>query len=192
MTEPDPKVTPAEPDDLADKLSFALRHEGRKSQHDSDKLNADIVARRLVRHLDRAGYVVMKKPPLGPMLVKRVLRIDRQTVIAYVAPISMRIVGPFALVTIAAETLQRPEPEGVPIASMRRIVVGDRRRGDAVPREAEGAERLDSKLVVSALSPALQRVPGPPGERLSGIGGERWHRHRPNRETWNSQRSRLS
>ena len=63
MTEPDPKLTPAEPDDLADTLSFALRHEGRKSQHDSDKLNADIVAQRLVRHLDRAGYVVMKKPP---------------------------------------------------------------------------------------------------------------------------------
>ena len=65
MTEPDPKLTLATPDDLADTLSFALRHEGRKSQHDSDKLNADIVAQRLVRHLDRAGYVVMKKPPLG-------------------------------------------------------------------------------------------------------------------------------
>ena len=48
MTEPDPKLTLATPDDLADTLSFALRHEGRKSQHDSDKLNADIVAQRLV------------------------------------------------------------------------------------------------------------------------------------------------
>jgi hypothetical protein len=65
MTEPDPKLTPATPDDLASALSFALRFEGRKSQHDSDRLNADIVAKRLVRHLDRAGYVVMKKPPLG-------------------------------------------------------------------------------------------------------------------------------
>ena len=65
MTEPDPKLTVAQPDDVADTLSFALRHEGRKSQHDSDKLNADIVAKRLVRHLDRAGYVVMKKSPLG-------------------------------------------------------------------------------------------------------------------------------
>jgi hypothetical protein len=36
-----------------------------KSQHDSDRLNADIVAKRLVRYLDKAGYVVMKKPPLG-------------------------------------------------------------------------------------------------------------------------------
>jgi hypothetical protein len=65
MTEPDPKLTPAAPDDLADVLSFALRHEGRKSQHDSDRLNADIVAKRLVRHLDIAGYVVMRKPALG-------------------------------------------------------------------------------------------------------------------------------
>jgi hypothetical protein len=44
MTEPDPKLTLAEPDDLADSLSFALRFEGRKSQHDSDRLNADIEA----------------------------------------------------------------------------------------------------------------------------------------------------
>jgi hypothetical protein len=65
VTEQDPKLTVTEPDDLADTLSFALRHEGRKSQHDSVKLNAYIVAKRLVRHLDRAGYVVMKKPPLG-------------------------------------------------------------------------------------------------------------------------------
>jgi hypothetical protein len=46
MTEPDQKLTLATPDDLADSLSFALRFEGRKSQHDSDRLNADIVAKR--------------------------------------------------------------------------------------------------------------------------------------------------
>jgi hypothetical protein len=68
MTEPEQKLTPTQPDDLADTLSFALRHEGRKSQHDSDKLNADIVAQRLVRYVDKAGYVVMKKPPLGATL----------------------------------------------------------------------------------------------------------------------------
>jgi hypothetical protein len=54
------KLTPATPEDLAESLSFALRFEGRKSQHDSDRLNADIVAKRLVRYLDKAGYVVMK------------------------------------------------------------------------------------------------------------------------------------
>jgi hypothetical protein len=65
MTKPEQKLTLAEPDDLANSLSFALRFEGRKSKHDSDRLNADIVAQRLVRYLDKAGYVVMKKPPLG-------------------------------------------------------------------------------------------------------------------------------
>jgi hypothetical protein len=59
MTEPDPKLTPAAPEALAESLSYALRFEGRKSQHDSDRLNADIVAKRLVRYLDKAGYVVM-------------------------------------------------------------------------------------------------------------------------------------
>jgi hypothetical protein len=65
MTEQEQKLTLATADDLAQSLSFALRFEGRKSQHDSDRLNADIVAKRLVRYLDKAGYVVMKKPPLG-------------------------------------------------------------------------------------------------------------------------------
>jgi hypothetical protein len=55
----------AQPDDLADALSFALRHEGRKSQHDSDRLNADIVAKRWSGTWTERGYVVMKKPPLG-------------------------------------------------------------------------------------------------------------------------------
>jgi len=32
MTEPDPKLTLATPDDLANSLSFALRFDGRKSQ----------------------------------------------------------------------------------------------------------------------------------------------------------------
>jgi hypothetical protein len=65
MTEPDPKLIPAEPHDLAQTLSFALRFEGKKRYTDTDRFAADIIADRLVRHLDRAGYVVMKKPPLG-------------------------------------------------------------------------------------------------------------------------------
>jgi hypothetical protein len=65
MSEPEQKLTPAQPDDLADALSFALRHEGRKSQHDSDRLNADIVAKRWSGTWTERGYVVMRKPPLG-------------------------------------------------------------------------------------------------------------------------------
>jgi hypothetical protein len=64
MTEPDPKLPLDDPNDLSDTISFALRFEGKKRYHDSDRFAADIVADRLVRHLDRAGYVVMKKPPL--------------------------------------------------------------------------------------------------------------------------------
>jgi hypothetical protein len=62
---PDEKLTPADPEDLARGLSFALKFEGKKRWHDADALVADVVARRLVRYLDRAGYVVMKRPPLG-------------------------------------------------------------------------------------------------------------------------------
>jgi hypothetical protein len=59
------KLTPADPDELASALAFALKFEGRKRQHDSDVFMADIAAKRLVRYLERARYVVMKRPPLG-------------------------------------------------------------------------------------------------------------------------------
>lgn len=57
MTEPDPKLTIADPKDLSDTLSSALRFEGKRRYNDSDRLNADIVAKRLVRYLDKAGYM---------------------------------------------------------------------------------------------------------------------------------------
>ena len=56
-------LSPASPDDLADALAFALRFDGHKRKHDAGEFMAAIVARRLVEHLDRAGFVVMKKPP---------------------------------------------------------------------------------------------------------------------------------
>ena len=65
MPDPDEKLTPADPEDLAAGLAFALKFEGRKRWHDADAFMADIVAKRLVRYLERAGYVVMKRPPLG-------------------------------------------------------------------------------------------------------------------------------
>ena len=65
MPDPDEKLTPADSDDLAAALAFALRFEGRKRQHDADAFMADIVAKRLVRYLERALYVVMKRPLLG-------------------------------------------------------------------------------------------------------------------------------
>ncbi len=43
--------------------AFALRFHGRKRTHNADELMAEIVARRLVEHLERAGFVVMKRSP---------------------------------------------------------------------------------------------------------------------------------
>ena len=58
-------LTPATPEDLADALAFALRYSGRKRTHDAGEMMAAIMAKRLVEHLERSGFVVMKKPPIG-------------------------------------------------------------------------------------------------------------------------------
>jgi hypothetical protein len=56
-------LTPTDPTDLANALAFALRFQGRKRFHNADEIMAEIVAKRLVDHLERAGFVIMKKPP---------------------------------------------------------------------------------------------------------------------------------
>jgi hypothetical protein len=65
MPDADKTLTPAEPRDLAEAIAFALRFEGRKRVHQADEYMASIAAERVVRYLERAGFVVMKKPPLG-------------------------------------------------------------------------------------------------------------------------------
>jgi hypothetical protein len=52
------KLTPADPSDLANALAFALGFRGRKRVHNAD----EIMAERLVEHLERSGFVVMKRP----------------------------------------------------------------------------------------------------------------------------------
>jgi hypothetical protein len=61
----DEELTPADPQDLVDSIAFALRFSGRKRVHDADAFMGKIAADRIVRHLEKARYVVMKKPPLG-------------------------------------------------------------------------------------------------------------------------------
>ncbi|MGA3398310.1 MAG: hypothetical protein ABSC95_03740 [Acetobacteraceae bacterium] len=56
------RLRPATPDEIAETLSFALRYEGRKRVHHADDVMARITADRLLRHLERSGFVVMKKP----------------------------------------------------------------------------------------------------------------------------------
>ena len=53
----------ADPRDPADEVAFPLRFEGRKRVHNADEYRASIAAERVVRHLERAGFVMMKKPP---------------------------------------------------------------------------------------------------------------------------------
>jgi hypothetical protein len=59
------KLTPADPQDLADAVAFALRFEGRKRVHTADEYMAAIAAERVVRHLERAGFVILKRPAIG-------------------------------------------------------------------------------------------------------------------------------
>lgn len=54
---------PASADEIATALSFALRYQGRKRVFDADDAMARITAERLVQHLERAGFVIMKAAP---------------------------------------------------------------------------------------------------------------------------------
>jgi hypothetical protein len=80
--------------------------------------------------------------------------VDRQAVVANVATITTRIVGPFCFVAVEAQTLQRSEAEEIPVAAMRRVVIGDRRGDDATSRETVCAEGLPAELIEPPSTPA--------------------------------------
>jgi hypothetical protein len=62
----DDELTAVDPlQDLADAIGFSLRFEGRKRVHQADEYMAAIAAQRVVRCLERSGFVVMKRPPIG-------------------------------------------------------------------------------------------------------------------------------
>ena len=56
------ELHPATTAELRETLSFALRFEGRKRVHHADDMMANITAERLIRHLERSGFVLMRKP----------------------------------------------------------------------------------------------------------------------------------
>ena len=58
-------LSPAAPQEVAETIAFALRYSGRKRVHDASEAMAAIVAKRLVEHLARSGFVVMKRPPIS-------------------------------------------------------------------------------------------------------------------------------
>ena len=59
----EPHLRPASADEIAETFSFALCYEGKKRVHHADDAMARITADRLVRHLERSGFVLMKRPP---------------------------------------------------------------------------------------------------------------------------------
>jgi hypothetical protein len=65
MTRPPENLSPASPEEIAFAIAYALRYSGRKRVHDSAEMMATIVAKRLVEHLERSGFVVLKRPPIS-------------------------------------------------------------------------------------------------------------------------------
>jgi hypothetical protein len=61
MMSEDGKLRPATTEEIADSIAFALRYEGRKRVNHADEMMARITADRLVRHLRRSGFVVMRQ-----------------------------------------------------------------------------------------------------------------------------------
>jgi hypothetical protein len=55
-------LRPATAAEVTEALSFALRYDGRKRVHHADEMMARITAERLVDHLTRSGFVLMKTP----------------------------------------------------------------------------------------------------------------------------------
>jgi hypothetical protein len=65
MNAPTETLTAAAPQEVAETIAFALRYSGRKRVHDASEAMAAIVAKRLVEHLARSGFVVMRRPPIS-------------------------------------------------------------------------------------------------------------------------------
>ena len=56
-----PQLRPASPEEIEQSLSFALRFDGRRRVHHADDAMARITAERLVAHLRKSGFVLMKR-----------------------------------------------------------------------------------------------------------------------------------
>ena len=58
-----PPLRPADPADVADALAYALGYDGKRRVHHADDAMARITAERLIQHLERAGFVLMRLEP---------------------------------------------------------------------------------------------------------------------------------
>lgn len=58
-------LLPATPDEIAETLAYAIKHDERgRPIRTSDGFMSRIAADHLVKILERAGFVILKKPPL--------------------------------------------------------------------------------------------------------------------------------
>lgn len=57
-----PNLREASLDEIAEALAYSLRFDGKRRVHDADATMARITAQRLVEHLQRSGFVVLRKP----------------------------------------------------------------------------------------------------------------------------------
>ena len=60
----DRKLTPATRDDLIHAIKHGMLFDGRKRAHHWDNINAQVAAEKLVDHLAKSNFVVMRGPPL--------------------------------------------------------------------------------------------------------------------------------
>ncbi|AWV20180.1 hypothetical protein RADP37_03883 (plasmid) [Roseomonas mucosa] len=62
-----PALSPAQPEEVTEALAYALRYDerGRPRPH-SGEMIAGLAARHLTQHLQRAGFVLMKRRPGRP------------------------------------------------------------------------------------------------------------------------------
>lgn len=56
------RLRPATAEEIAETLSFALRYDGRRRVHHADDAMARITAERIVQHLERSGFVLLRRP----------------------------------------------------------------------------------------------------------------------------------
>jgi hypothetical protein len=57
-----PDLRPATHDEIEQALSYALRFDGKQRVRQGEEMMARITAERLVSHLERCGFVLLKKP----------------------------------------------------------------------------------------------------------------------------------
>jgi len=116
---------------------------------------------RSVRAGSDPGLCRLRAP--SAVTIEWMFRIERIAVDSNVAPIATMHEAAQTIVAGFTKRPKRAEHEGVVVAHMSRMMIGDRGRRYAPLFLAQGAERLDPQLVLGPSSPGLQIIPGTPG-----------------------------